>query len=1038
MGNKISHTGARVLTALLVLALVFGIPLGTSQSDSYAETAASEPAVLSAETAASEPEIPLSDESAEAVTKESAALPAETLPVITAAETRDASRLFAATDWYYGHESEKSYTVRTVGDMQGLSNIVNAGIDDFAGKTVTLAANLINLSIVPIGTETNPFAGTFDGGGHSLTNLSVTPETNRYVGLFGRTAKGSVIQSLDLLGGTLTVAENNKNGAQIRYVGALVGYAGGAVTDCDSTMDVRVSSKRELGKDEGIMRDIGGLAGYIAGNMTSCTHSGDMYITSDSNINEDMRYLIGEVGGLAGAQGDATDPLTVPVTELCRNSGDIICDVTGSGGKDRFGQQLYSVSFSVGGIIGQTSGSIRRCENSGIINTSNGPADDPEAGRGANNAGGIVGSLRGTTFGESNSVANTNMSVSDAAYRYYKSKGGASSAPASYPKTAGVYDCINTGTVVGLAAVGGIVGNGGSFTEVEGCVNTADVKGCRWNKPFAGGIAGNIQSSIRYCYNRGNVYSVTGGGYYCAGIAGGLWSPNTALTPDNERAPVTEMTGCYNTGRIYTDSPGFRTGILAGENEGHIHDNAYLSGLSLDNQVVHTDTGTTVNNTMLSQSDLKGSKGRSVLNAYAAGKGGWKICYLPAAGNENGGYPVLSRDNLSVTGAGALPASATLTRASDAQYSAMGEPIPKISLTGAGTLLQNADYRVIPQAGANAVTIGRGGAADTRPYTATIEGIGAYKGVLSRTISYGIEKANIGDCTIVSETAVENWERQSPLGRTKLIDTAGNEVPSAEYTISDLFNDYNGTAAGVDVNDDPKITDIRYYDYRSVHGDNYKYDVRATATASGNYTGATVQPAFRIMWASMYAQVPKSDPAYNPDTPEAVVYGDVVWQGRTWDFQTALKDKTGNVIKITYTGKPITPTVKSVTYLGRALRQATDYDYQAHPLDYDYKYIYGNPNPEETGDTLAEPVNVTVGEPTCMTMRFTNGGNFTNYTNVFFRIVPADIGGAACTVTNQTLRVTWNGTTLTAGVDYTASKIATAPVGAAGTVTITG
>jgi hypothetical protein len=1047
MASKMSRRG--IIATLLALAL---LPPCVAPVSSLAEEEATEPAT--AETA-------IAQEADETTAEAEAAIAQETDDTAaTAKAAKGGVSPQANMGWYQGHVEGASYTLNNKEEMLGLAELVNNEIENFSNNTITLGTDIIGLSTEPIGTKDYPFAGTFDGGGKTLSNLSITLPQGRtdgrsYVGLFGKTAAGSLIKNLNIDAGTLSVAESRANGERILYVGAVAGYAGGDIEDCTSSMELKVSSNRALGNDEGIIRYVGGLAGYIAGDMKRCVHDGDLYINSASDITEDIRYLIGEVGGLAGGQGDILDPATLPQSEECVNSGNLIFSVTGDGGRDRFGAQLYSVSYAVGGIIGQTSGTVSNCTNSGIVNTSGGTAENPKAGRGAGSCGGIVGSLRGIAFKQSSdSQINTNSSMLDTAYRYYVSHGGVDGAPSSYPRTAGVYDCANTGDVIGLAAVGGIVGNGGSFTEIEGCTNKATVKGCRWNKPFAGGIAGNIQGNVRYCYNRGAIHSVTGGGYFCAGIAGGLWTPNTALTADEYRAPTTEMAGCYTTGRIYTDSAGFRTGILAGENEGFIHDNAYLSGLSVDGKIVDTDTGTVKANAELTTAKLKGSEGIGLLNAYAAGKGGWKVCYLPDADAQaavNGGYPVLVRSddahgNLSISGA-TTPAVAQGT-VTPAAYSAVSDPIPQIAITkdgGSEKLIQNADFRVEPQAGARDVTIG---GADTTPYTATIIGIGKYTGTLG-TFSYGIDKAEISTCTIVSDAVLFDWERQSPVGRTKLIDAAGNEVPAEQYEVSDLYDDNpNGIGSTKPVNVNPNgVTDLRYYDYKNAHGANYKYDVRVTATtaAIANYKGETVQPAFRIKWASMVAQLPTDDPHYDPNQPESVVYGDVVWQGKSWNFIKAMRDTSGDTIQIEYTGRPIKPTARSVTYLGRPLRLATDYSYQSNPLDYDYKYIYGNPNPEQTGGVSYEPTDVTpAGQPSCMTVRFTNGGNFDNYTNVFFRIVPADIGAAAASMPAQNYtgqahtprpQIVWNGMALTEGKDYTVSGLTYASNIAAGTAT---
>ncbi|MDR2163665.1 MAG: fibronectin type III domain-containing protein [Clostridiales Family XIII bacterium] len=924
----------------------------------------------------------------------------------------------ADASWYDKAKSE--YTLTSNSQMEGLAQIINSGADDFKGKVVKLGANLINLTIPPIGTESRPFAGIFDGDGHTITNLTLSPVPKTYAGLFGRTAAGSAIKNLGIEGGELSIAENNASGSQVRYVGALVGYAGGNIENCSSSMDVSVSSKLALGKHQGIIRNVGGLAGYISGDMKDCSHSGDMMIASSSDINADVRFLIGEVGGLSGAQGDVTDCSKLPVTEDCTNYGDFIFDIAGSGGVDRFGERLYAVSFAVGGIVGQASGIVRGCTNRGIINTSNGSVAKPESGRGANRTGGIVGDLRGNTFEQNNEALVTNVSEKDPGFIHFKNNGGAANAPSSYPQKAGVYDCANTGVVVGLAMVGGIVGNAGTFTEIEGCSNTGDVKGCRWNKPFTGGIGGAVQGDIRYCFSRGDIYSVTGGGYFCAGIAGGLWSLNTSSTPDNDIVPVNEMTGCYVSGIIYTSAAGYRTGFLAGENDGYIHDNVY-SAYSQDDKVIDSDRGTAANNSKLTIADLKAGKGIGLLNAYAAGAGGWRIFYLPDLNNINGGYPALSRE-FNTSGTDINVRAATVMRG--AIYSVAIDPVPLIEIEG---LVQNADFYVVPQGQTKGVSPGG------TDYHARVYGMGRYSGQLAATVPYKIIKAGISDCTIVAASATFNWGVQAPHW-VKVIDASGSEVNPSEYSWRTLYDQSKGT---IPVQSGGSY---HYYDYTYSHGDVYKYDIEVTAT-SNRYEGTAIQAAFRILPKSLAS----TDDSGTGDA--SVRYGAVTWGGREWDFKTALNDTSGNHVKIAYTGQPIKPTVKSITYLNRELRLAPS-DWYKSPYDYDYLYIYGNPNPVESNQSSVYPIDVTPQDkPACMTVRYLSSSSFRNYINVFFQIVPASIANVTAkpigdkVYTGRSIepevKLTYNGVTLKKGTDYSLAYRDNRIPGKA-TITVTG
>jgi hypothetical protein len=933
--------------------------------------------------------------------------------------TRGGISPFADADWYYNHANDTTYTLTNRTELRELAELVNTAGINFSGKTITLnipGNNISGLSIPPIGTEISPFAGTFDGGGVTIGNLSISvPSSMTCIGLFGYTTATSVIRNVNLSGGTLRVAESSASGRQIRYVGGIAGYAGGDIENCSSSLDIEVSSNLAIGKNYGIIRNVGGIAGYIGGDMKDCEHSGDISISSPSNISDDIRFLVGEVGGIAGAQGNVEKPDELPVMERCVNheEAEFKFNLTGMGGIDRFGQQLYAVSFAVGGVVGQASGIVSNCTNSAVVNTSNVlPNGKPEAGRGANRTGGIVGDLRGNTLENVNKSTVGNVSEKDPGFNYFVTNGGVSAAPASYPSTAAIYDCVNTGEVVGLAMVGGIVGNTGTFVEIEGCSNVADVKGCRWNKPFTAGIAGATQGDMRYCYNTGDIYSITGGGYYCAGIAGGFWSLNDSLTPDNEVVPVNEMTGCYTVGRIYTDAAGFRTGLLAGENDSYIHDNVY-SMSSPDSEVVDSDFGTTTNNTWLSPAELRASKGRGMLNVHAAGKGGWRTFYLPDTSGSNNGYPVVSHATDSAgyplpNASGSDISGLTATVIGDAVYSTTMDPVPAVEIAG---LVQNADFYVMPAPNT------KNAAPGATAYSAVVGGMGLYKGGLP-SVSYHITKAAISGCTIVADSSYFNWEVQKPT-RVRVVDASGAYVDPAEYTWETLYDASKGTA-GVLIGDD-----YHYYDYTNSHDGNYKYDIKVTATTSSiYYAGSTVQPAFRILPKSL-ARMGEDDQA-----DQAVSYGAVMWGGREWDFAAALDDTSGNYVRITYTGRPITPTVKSVKYLGRELRPMVP-EWFYSPYDYHYRYVYGNPNPEELNDASTDPVDVTPpGKPACMTVRYLSSVcNFRNYINVFFTIVPADMAGVvAAPVARQSytgdgltpgVSLTYNGITLREGADYT-------------------
>jgi hypothetical protein len=923
--------------------------------------------------------------------------------------------LEAHTDWYTNGTSP--YQIANAYDYEGFKNLVNGGTN-FAGKTVQLANSLAGWAFTPIGTDAaHSFKGTFDGNGYTLSNLELKSGTKN-IGLFGYAGAGSIIENLHF---TTSTIELSSNTTQIQYVGTIVGYSEGSIQNVTSSAAIDIESNLQpkmvnnKANIVGTMRDIGGIGGYVKGDISNSSYSGSITITSKANVLEYMRYIAGNIGGIVGTHGDAANLNSPAGISSCTNSGLIAIKLSGSGGKDRFGTQLLSVAAFVGGIAGYSVGNFSNCTNSGNLLTSpwdsnakdskGKPRPTYTAGRGAAYTGGIVGSLRGKNF-DTAATEEGMGAETDPAYDAFIKTGGISGG--SYPATISIKDCNNSGVISGLSVVGGIAGTTSSFSLIEASSNTGAVYGCRWNKPFTAGIAGTSRSNIRYCNNQGNIYSATGAGYYCCGIAGSFTTVNTTSTADNLRVPGIELTGCYATGTIYTETTGYRSGILVGENNGFIHANVYLPSLTLDGKVVadDDDKGNTTDNHELSIADIKASKGIAILNTYASTTG-WNTFYVPDSGS---GYPVLGHD-ITAGGSTSFPGGAiTAPGTYEAVYSASIDPVPTVAATP-DTLRQNADYRVIPAAN----TQGKIGGS----YNAEVWGMGKYQNTLIATINYTIIKAQIEDCTIVAAEAIFNWKAQSPAW-VKLMDSAGNEVPGSDYTWKTLQNSDGSTK--IDSNK-------KYHDYLNSHGANYKYDIEVTAKGTANYKGTSTQAVFRIGWASLMYD----GKTYNPPKPESAKFDKVVWDGQEWDFIKAVADKTGEFITITYTGKEILPKVKNATYLGKKLRDGTDAAYWSAPYSYDYRYVYGNPNPEEgksDASDFSQTVNATSPDSPCaMTIRFTSGGNFENYSNVFFTIAPAPLSKVSVSAIpaqkstgkaiKPTLTLKYNSMTLKAGTDYT-------------------
>lgn len=95
-------------------------------------------------------------------------------------------------------------------------------------KRTTKAGNALN-AWIPIGTEENPFRGTFDGNGHIISGIYIKNETQSNVGLFGNVGSEAVIKNL---GVTDSYISGNEN------VGAICGKSEGTVVNCYTVSEV--------------------------------------------------------------------------------------------------------------------------------------------------------------------------------------------------------------------------------------------------------------------------------------------------------------------------------------------------------------------------------------------------------------------------------------------------------------------------------------------------------------------------------------------------------------------------------------------------------------------------------------------------------------------------------------------------------------------------------------------------------------------------------------------------------------------------------
>ena len=256
----------------------------------------------------------------------------------------------AATSFAGGTGEENDpYQISTAAQLAYLAQQVNEGTD-YKWKHFLLVSDL-DLSgkeWTPIGINGKSFWGGFNGGGHTITGMTITGDRD-YVGLFGEchnfTVPSSYIKSVTVKGAKISGHS---------FVGAIAG-AGANISDCYSIENTICA-----------IRQVGGVCGRLTGNISGCYNSSSVkgnsttggimgtasYEGKGGNGVVEYCYNIGavtvtqqdsSVGGITGASADGYN------ISNCLNCGKI----TGNG-------------KNVGGIAGSTESRYMNLNNAGV------------------------------------------------------------------------------------------------------------------------------------------------------------------------------------------------------------------------------------------------------------------------------------------------------------------------------------------------------------------------------------------------------------------------------------------------------------------------------------------------------------------------------------------------------------------------------------------------------------------------------------------------------------------------------------------------
>ena len=249
-------------------------------------------------------------------------------------------------DLGYTEVSEGNYTVDNEKGLKNLAKLVNEQWNLGINITLTADIDLSGIDWTPIGIDYNhQYTGTFNGGGHTITGLTVTG-SDQYVGLFGHIGSGGKVMNVtlkdvkiattnsdgyaggvagDSFGGNIENCSVSGSVSGTTFAGGVVGSQwGGSITGCNSSATVK-----------GVIF-AGGIAGETnsGASLTGCYATDDVTVENDGTNNS-------HAGGVVGYNGGGT--LTA-----CYATG----SVTGSG----------SGTIYVGGVTGSNNlGTLTAC-----------------------------------------------------------------------------------------------------------------------------------------------------------------------------------------------------------------------------------------------------------------------------------------------------------------------------------------------------------------------------------------------------------------------------------------------------------------------------------------------------------------------------------------------------------------------------------------------------------------------------------------------------------------------------------------------------
>lgn len=362
-------------------------------------------------------------------------------------------------------------------------------LDAFMQEGAVILLQNIDLSALTqtcfVGQAENPFKGTFDGKGHTIT-VNLNDGDAKELGLFHTLDATAAVKNLTLAGsmtvtqpnpgvaGTLAIYNNgapltnvvntatitysaDKTNSTSGYLGGLVGQdkAGSTYTDCHNTGMFLIPGS---GRTMFIGGIIGGALINTKGSLTNCSNSGKFEFNFSNKPDSGM------FGGLVGSAEKALWNFTD-----CTNEGSFSVTFADPG------HQYHSL----GGILGNGYGTFVHCVNKGNI---------------------TFGTAKGTNYRRTGGIIGC--------------VGADKKSGETFDRVLSLTDCHNEGDLAAsTAALGGLIGIAEKIDTpalIENCTNTGNISSpsmADYDVFYFGGIVGKVNGAftLRNCVNRGNL-----------------------------------------------------------------------------------------------------------------------------------------------------------------------------------------------------------------------------------------------------------------------------------------------------------------------------------------------------------------------------------------------------------------------------------------------------------------------------------------------------------------------------------------------------